>query len=106
MSNTMNLIFEPDDLAEASPATVSRCGMIYLEPKQLGWEALHASYTNILKKKLIPEQIEIFEELIQWLGPALIEFVSHPPCKLFVVTSELHQYRVSIKSYQIHCHIF
>ncbi|PSN48405.1 hypothetical protein C0J52_12085 [Blattella germanica] len=92
MSSSMNLIFEPADLAEASPATVSRCGMIYLEPKQLGWEALHASYTNKLAEKLIPEQMEIFEELIQWLVPAIIEFVMHPPCKLFVTTSELHLY--------------
>lgn len=37
MTNYMTMMFEVADLKQASPATVSRCGMVYLMPDQLGW---------------------------------------------------------------------
>ncbi|CAL7933869.1 unnamed protein product [Xylocopa violacea] len=91
MSSKMNMMFEPADLEHASPATVSRCGMIYMEPSQLGWNALFDSYKIYLKDKLLIEQYELIVELIEWLIDPILFFVNQH-CKIFVEVSELHMF--------------
>ncbi|XP_063373463.1 dynein axonemal heavy chain 6 [Cydia amplana] len=33
----VHMVFEVADLAQASPATVSRCGMVYIDPQEMGY---------------------------------------------------------------------
>merc|ERR1719506_1970533 len=46
----MRMMFEVEDLAVASPATVSRCGMVYMEPEGLGLEC----YVNSWIENYLP----------------------------------------------------
>ena len=46
------MMFEVEDLSQASPATVSRCGMVFLETKQLGWFALIKTFVLKLHDNL------------------------------------------------------
>jgi len=48
LSNEMTIMFEVEDLAVASPATVSRCGMVYTEPTSLGFDVLVQSWIEAL----------------------------------------------------------
>ena len=60
MSNKQSMIFETADLEQASPATVSRCGMVYMEPAELGWEPVFSSYLTDLQGIFSEEEVYIF----------------------------------------------
>lgn len=44
LTPSIAMIFEVDNLAAASPATISRCGMVYVEPSALGWRPCMESW--------------------------------------------------------------
>ena len=55
LNNTMHMLFEVQDLAVASPATVSRCGMVYMDPSALGWRPYVKSWLERTCKKMKDE---------------------------------------------------
>ncbi|GFQ90622.1 dynein heavy chain 7, axonemal [Trichonephila clavata] len=89
MSNSMSLIFEVMDLSQASPATVSRCGMIYMEATALGWEPKVQSWMNILPEVWGLENTAVIYALCSWLIPSSTTFL-RKNCKELIVTSDSH----------------
>ena len=57
------------------PATVSRCGMIYLEPVTLGWRPLMLSWINTLPEVLSANNREFIVDFFEWVVDPLLEFV-------------------------------
>jgi len=40
MTENVKMLFEAENLNNASPATVSRCGIIYVSVTDLGWKPI------------------------------------------------------------------
>ncbi|XP_076341069.1 dynein axonemal heavy chain 12-like [Tachypleus tridentatus] len=64
LSPSMSLIFEVMDLSQASPATVSRCGMIYFESFLLGWEPLMESWIVQQSENWSTGQEDLYEPCV------------------------------------------
>ena len=50
------MLFEVEDLAVASPATVSRCGMVFNDIVDLGWQPYVDSWLNRRQDKVRKKQ--------------------------------------------------
>ncbi|CAD1473370.1 unnamed protein product, partial [Heterotrigona itama] len=65
----MRMLFEVMDLAQASPATVSRCGMVYVDPTELKWMPQVKSWLDTLpdtvKNKHRLQIAELFERYFE-----------------------------------------
>jgi dynein heavy chain len=85
----VSLLFEAEDLKQASPATVSRCGMVYMDVDRLNWDSLRLRW--LLQKEkfgfedmsqktednkpvlgLDEEALDVLEDLFdKWVEPIL-----------------------------------
>ena len=74
---TMRMLFEVEDLKAASPATVSRCGMVYVPEATAGWEAFARSWLARLGELVSDEDrsVKIPDETAEMLWAMLSKHV-------------------------------
>ena len=72
LSNHMTMMFEVADLQVASPATVSRCGMVYLEPDYIGLQPFVNCWLNELPPGIDRTELRLLFD--QYLEPS-IDFI-------------------------------
>lgn len=75
MPETCTMLFEVQDLKVASPATVSRCGMVYLEPVHLGWEPHIATWRERTEGEIPEEHLGPLAEKAKAICTALLPVV-------------------------------
>jgi dynein heavy chain len=74
MTEMCRITFEVENLNNASPATVSRCGIVYVSATDLGWEPLVSTW--------IKDRVEIKEYCHQdegtWLNELVQKYIKGP----------------------------
>uniref|UniRef100_A0A2K6TNM5 Dynein axonemal heavy chain 6 n=1 Tax=Saimiri boliviensis boliviensis TaxID=39432 RepID=A0A2K6TNM5_SAIBB len=61
----IHMLFEVQDLRVASPATVSRCGMVFVDPEELKWMPYVKTWMTGISEKLNEETQEYILNLFQ-----------------------------------------
>ncbi|EGF80533.1 hypothetical protein BATDEDRAFT_25191 [Batrachochytrium dendrobatidis JAM81] len=87
-----SLLFEVGDLQYASPATVSRCGMVYMDPKNLGYRPFYQKWINSRSNKAEQDTLlKLFSKYVPTLMECIIEgsfegFMGEPLKRVIPVT--------------------
>uniref|UniRef100_UPI00398EBB27 dynein axonemal heavy chain 14-like n=1 Tax=Pristiophorus japonicus TaxID=55135 RepID=UPI00398EBB27 len=71
----MRLLFEVDSLSQASPATISRCAMVYMDPVDLGWRPYVDTWLARLPEELPQKGREWLQTLFDTSMSAGLSFV-------------------------------
>lgn len=67
------MLFEVFDLQYASPATISRCGMVYVDPKNLGYAPFYERWAKMKLEKYSEVMYESLKELYSKYVPICID---------------------------------
>ncbi len=72
LQNHCAMLFEVGDLQYASPATVSRCGMVFVDPKNLKFRPYWEKWANKMEKR---EEKECLKKMFDKYAEVLLELI-------------------------------
>ncbi|XP_066451266.1 dynein axonemal heavy chain 14 isoform X2 [Eleutherodactylus coqui] len=85
----MRMIFEVDSLAQASPATVSRCAMVYMDPVDLGWQPFVKTWLMQISTKVPTIGVQYLNALLEKSVDKGIKFICKRKDKLVFPVQDL-----------------
>ncbi|KAK7488391.1 hypothetical protein BaRGS_00020365, partial [Batillaria attramentaria] len=89
LSLGMRLLFEVDNLSQASPATISRCAMVYMDPVDLGWKPYVKTWLNRLPRDMPDSGKNHLQALFFHAIDRGLRFLQHHSRFLFLPAPEM-----------------
>ena len=74
LSPSMNILIEAENLSSCTPATISRCGMIYMQEENISVKALFNKWLKTLPDTIEENLFEI-ENMCQWFFPEILNLM-------------------------------
>jgi dynein heavy chain len=88
LPSTLHMLFETQDLKVASPATVSRCGMVYMEQIHVGMLSLVRTWRKTVLKDLVGvKSAKVIVVLVEANLESVIDFIRYE-CKEKIATTD------------------
>ena len=100
MTPSMKIVFEAGNLDKASPATISRCSVIYVDDNTLTWKEIFTAWFNRIKVESWLENHDVLlYQLFEWILPPLLDTVQN--CKMSAEVSMKNLVQCSLELFDI-----
>jgi len=103
LSHQLRILFEVQDLSKASPATVSRCGMVYITPEDMGvlpYVRTWISRLDYLSPQVKTYIMSLFEEKIDML----LEIVNAMKDREYIPVTDLNRVATVCRFMEVFLH--
>ena len=97
---TIKIVFEAGNLDQVSPATISRCSIVFVDDDCVTWREIFSAWFSRIKDQTWLENHDILlQQLFEWILPPLLETVTK--CKMAAKVSAKNLVQCSLELFEI-----
>jgi len=86
MADNVRMVFEVENLDNASPATVSRCGIVYVSESDLDWKPLQHSWV----RDRISNKVNSSPDEEKWIGEMIDKYFVKPNLFIYLIKTQTY----------------
>ena len=97
---SMRFVFEAGNLDKVSPATISRCSVVFIDSNCLTWKEIFLAWFNKIKTEAWLENHDVLlKQLFEWILPPLLETIGK--CKMAAQVTAKNLVQCSLQLFDI-----